>query len=193
MNQLTNSANITTTKLMGLVPFQFLSKSRKAMVTISRTSGSYFLEPNSTIRWTMTSIKNDIESVSVTPKAVTPKVLSAKQRKILELETEVKYLDEQILKLTNAKNAKASEILALRQSPDYKIKRLTPSDFYNGNFLSVDEQKCLYLTKTLDLMGNPIKSENVELLSISLDKKRFIYLHDGEVKRVTELFLITPE
>jgi len=178
---------MTATKMQTLIPFQFWHKDANKMVGINRMSGSYYLEPCSTVRWTMTTIKNIVgtDVKQKMPKKVAPKAVavdlfeSPRHKKMASIKAKLAELQ--------------SELSELEAQKEFTSVKLTPSQFEHGNILSVKDMACLYKT---DLVNDlPNEAAKCVLHGLNFDKNRFMVGGTNQKDksmdvRVTELFLI---
>lgn len=185
---------ITATKMQQMIPFQFWNKDANRMVAINRLSGTYFLEPCSTVRWTMTTIKNTIgtETKNKMPKKVPARVAvvdlfdSPRQKKMATIKAKITELQSELSTLK-------SELSDLEKQKDYTSTRLVPSQFTHGNILTSQDMECLYKTDLVN--GAPNEDAKCVLHGLNFDGNRFMVgsttSKDKTMDvRVTELFLI---
>lgn len=186
-------AKMTATQVQQAIPFKFFNKNTKIWVEITRTSGSYFCEHLSTIRWTATTIKNTAgydPTIPVSP--VIPKVDTKRTKAISASKETIQKIKSNLEQLQTALKNEEYKLANLESQKDYDIIRITPS--MNLATLGKNDLNHLYTSDLCDTHGVPLLANKVTLEGVNIDQTRFFvrYADSKDTKRTTELFIIKP-
>ena len=176
--------SMSATQIQKAIPFKVWNKHESKWIEINRSSGSYFMGPLSTIRWTATTLKNCAGDCA---KVETKREADLKKAKLalLDLEDELKSVHAKI-------TAKRAEIKELENRNDYEIIRITPSQLDKFNRKEIADK--LYASNQTGAFGNPLNEHKIILEGADFEHTRFFIRKsekDGYTKesfRTTEIF-----